>query len=1008
MSFLHKLTSHKDEKNPTEQPAASEDLGYWAILSKLKDLNNSTTIKTQIRNLKKTWKPLIKELTEMAEDIQKKQGTSSTPKTPENPNDPIIQFLNIARDMYKKVDTLATSINYDLYLTSNREEANKIEADNAVILYRDEDGKCYARIVVEKNTALKINTHLNGRVSISEKDYLHAYNTLHKDKNSHNEVELTESNIKQVDEITAKITSAAQVPAPKQDLLTISHGALNLITNELPKLLSAFAKIPIVPILRTLKTKVEENYNKIEDLKKQFSPREKKKENHEPINLTATAQLYIAKVENELKAMLDEKVFTDYFTNKTPSDDQSPWIQQVATIFHTIKELVDKIDQIQKLHPDLINSSDPLKNIEQKINAASDLVSAGIELTAALNQLNENPNLRELISLQKIETQLKISHWFDKANSDTNEIKKMISTIKTATNPLREALNTINILILHKTHASQISVDGATTQAMLNMGNLLSGLENLYNNDDEESISSTNLIVFVIKNLDQILKIKKELPNIQLLLTKLSKEEAKAILNGINSTFNKLILLADKLEIQFSLKDKYLTNKLSPVINSFYETVNKLGYDFTLEERYPFAIDNQRKQLLNNANLPALQKTLIETRQNQKNTPKAQQDEMQNKIHTVISTQIEKLTHKCSQAMKHASDIDKKIDIFTKLQAISNEMHATQPGNLDIVLKKFRHEYPNEIAILYKGNNSHFLKKLELSETDIPKIIAIELANLKKQRGSAYFLNSIEQAKILEERISACENLQLSIKNSNLNDAIKELSSDYQKLLQKYDSAFLDHLTLIEKNLPLHKKPKTILGGVEVKNAKNDSTISVDMIETQSMLVDLISSRLNELNDSFFKTHTKELKISLLIELKKQLNLNYSLESAISRMKTNKDHAKNIHLLFEGNTGKILKMAQNVTMTKNDLVLRLDAEINALKKDRYTHLRVFANPRKHINEQYIEVLQNLRTTINDSKMSLKEIVEHLKPDERNLLQQYEPDLLKALSKLPAAHSPRQK
>lgn len=911
--------------------------------------------------------------------------------------------------MYKTVKTITESINYDLYIVSSKDEANKIEADNAIILYEalDNNNKIgyFARTVVKENSNLKITEKIDRSVSISSKIFKRAQTLKKYENQATHEINLNKENIEEFDAIIKTISTNAGLPLPKQGLLSILNGVTQL-SDQLPHLLEAFTKIPLLPILKKLKKSVEENYKKIEELKNQFAPAEQEQEQEQKsqktIDITATTLVFLAKMKDELKVILDEKVFNDYFLHNTPSTPTSPWIHQVANIFHDIKNITDRIDQLQKRFPELLSSENPLDEIEERMDAADELIAAGIELASKLNQLHRHKELRKIIFLNKIEVESKVSSLVKQISTSHTEFKNAIDPIKAANNPLIKALEIISTGIMNKDTSR--SFNRETTIALSKITPLVSELQNIFKNTEDDTVSPSNIVLFVIKNFNEILKIKNELPNIFILLKTLSNAEAMKVLEGIHSSLIQLALFADKIEIQLSLKQGYLNSRLTPLIDTFYEMMNKQGYDFPHQDQYTQALDRQRRQFLEDPTLPELQRNLITHRQNSR-LKKIHTPAIQNKIDDMLSNQIELLTNRKGQSLKQSNALDKKIAIYTNLLALSD----LTSGNLDAMLKQFRQQYPNDINLLYSGDDNNILKKFELSGTDISKVLATELTHLNKQRGSTYFLRSIDQAKLLEDRINAYENLQYFIQHYNLKDAINHLTPDHQLLLQKYDSLFLDNLKLIEKNLPIQHKPKTVLGLAQAKERQDQrSTISDDMQDLQRNAVNLLDNRLKELDQSLFKTHTKKIKVDLLNELKKQLNLGYTLDSAIKHMKTDDKYKNDIHLLFEGNTGKILKMAQNITMTKEDLLLRLDAEINSLKKERYTHLHVFANTRKHYNEQHIEALLELRNKINNSTHSLKEILNELTPEHKKLLHHYEPDLIMALDKAVSSPTPQQK
>jgi len=780
---------------------------------------------------------------------------------------------------------------------------------------------------------------------------------------------------------------------------------------------------------------LRENYKKLEELKRQLAPEAEISGGEvKSVDITKEAKSIISKAEKELKEVLDERIFQTYFINETVADKKSPWVQQVANAFHNVKKIMAKIERLQQQHPELLASDTPFQHLEHRVTEMSELAAAGAELLTALNQIKGNAHLKKLISIPILEGMAMGSEWKKQAAIAASEAKSVSDYIKQSGTPLTAVIKALEITITKKAKTAGVELHDETIVALKEVTGLTRSLELLYKGLDKEAKEQPNLLAFAATHFTQIIDIVSSLPKILFTLNKLAKDDAMRMASEINSALKQMVLLADKLEIQFCLKEGYLTDKLRPMMMSYYAEVNKLGYDFMANDRYPFfaAIAEQRAQLLTDKNSPAFQKSLISARMRSATTleqkekhrinlgqvhqslqekfkrptlldakKQEKQEEIKQEIIDVVSKHIERLQFLKERA-KFINDPDAvrevgiKVRLLTRFKEIAS---TTQSVDVEKILQQLRKEDAGNIHLLYESTSGEILKQLEyksVSPDDLFKALDIELAQLKKQRGTTHYIYSMHKAKLLEERINACEKLQHLVKNHNLSDTLAGLDFNEKSLLEKYDHVFLDKLKLIEQAIPVEHQTKTIIGAVEAKNDPVQvAVVDVNDSADQKYALELIDRRLAELESAIFKTNTKRLKIEVLTALKEELKQpGVSLQAAINKIKMNQQTKDTAYLIFEGRTGKTIKAAQNMTITRTELVHRLDAEINDLKRQRYAHLHVFAQSRKATGDEHIEVLQKLRAAIKGSEKSVRDIIINLTPAEKNVLQRYDADLLK--------------
>ncbi|MCC2666469.1 MAG: hypothetical protein K0S63_385, partial [Gammaproteobacteria bacterium] len=324
-------------------------------------------------------------------------------------------------------------------------------------------------------------------------------------------------------------------------------------------------------------------------------------------------------------------------------------------------------------------------------------------------------------------------------------------------------------------------------------------------------------------------------------------------------------------------------------------------------------------------------------------------------------------------------------------------------------LENLRHDKDNSqyVYLLYQGKTGSLLKELEQKSTPpdgIANALSSELIKLKKQRGGKNYFRT-QNAILLEEKIEIFEKLQALIKTNNLPHALAQLSPDESAILNRYDSSFIRKLKSLERNMNPEYSPKTILGAGDMKN---DSVILEESAQSENKAerdeaIKLIDEKICVLKSSSPSgQNLKRLEILMNLKSRLELSPNMSVDAAISALKKDPHLAKeDILLLFKGQLGKTIKAAQHLTITRAELIHRLDIEINHIKQQRYTRLYIFSNNHRKILEDRIQSLQEIKMKLqsSDNNQSVVSIVHDLSPHHKAVLKRYEPDLLKELEKL---------
>ncbi len=765
----------------------------------------------------------------------------------------------------------------------------------------------------------------------------------------------------------------------------------------------------VMNLYHFMKKTVAKSAKRVNDLKAQFKSDEKKPEQEvkkDSINLVQAADSFLSKANAALKEALDEEIYQAYFTAETNVDKDSPWIQQAANAFHHIQKILDQLKVLQI--PRSKEHETPSSYLEGTMSEADQILELSTKLITELNQLQKDPHLRKIISMQLTTTLEQAVGLSKQSQLAKIEAQSMLSEIKESGDPLREIITKLKVMIMTKAVGS-MPVDKAFL-AIDKASGLAHQLDALYKDMEGDLDRKPSMLMFAVSHMSDLIELMRSLPDLISMLGELPKEDFIKFIQQINNAFKQIVLLGDKLEIQLCLKNGYLTQRFAPLMKSYYDTINELGYDFVSQnDRYPFmdAILTQRSKLLEDA--PEFQKKLIQNRikpteakvfTDSQNPLPSNQEIIKGKMLNIISNYISKLTQIELKSPHVSKDRLNSIAMFKKLESMIKSRQSDQALNIDLLLKELNQNNSEHFYLLYEGKNASVIKSLEYVSAlpkDVFKSFDIELARLKKQRGSWHLKGNKEKAEALEHEINACEKLKDLIGVYNINDALKMLTPSQEKILNKN---FINHIRMIENALPVKDRRKTLIGVVKSTTEATKEKVDTKTEEHQSA-VRIIEQRLQDLESDFSQSETVRIKIKLVQTLKDSLKNGSSLDVAIDDVYSS-HYAKHAYLLFEGRTGKAIKSAKNMTITKDELINRLDADINALKKLRYSHLYVFANARKGKADHQIEVLKELKSIINDPSnidKSVQQIIQELDSDKIKVLKHYEGDFLKDIAKI---------
>ncbi len=1032
--------------SPRKLPETPQAMGWLEMLYELKKIYDyASTIPAQMKSHMKEWQEKIDKLKPMIENIKaiakvidpEKSQLSTEIETLEKMLKEIIEERQGLSAVFAKPK---------LYYVHSKAQADAIQPSSAVVIWVNRRGQPFLRKPDSSYAPLNLdkwNFFPNQSNSITIKDNTiggRLYNLFvhQKIQDTETKYPVTRNNdgeiIGQPGTNMAELTNALKESAGIEVSLKQLGTEIASMGPDIERLMDQFSKVN-----KALEEKVEKVVGKLENAR-QLDPENLFKNPLLSSVVNQTNQL-ITTAEKKLEEILDPVIYQKYFAENLKETEERKeevqgqhWIEDAGKSLAALKEIMKKLAVLQQ-PPPVEEMTNLFSRLQFRKKQMEDLAKAGQELTTILNRIKENPILNEFttdIQAQSLLDTLNIpgmDHLKGKLETNAQAQEEPVSAAQEEKKEEEEDFSLVEEVevkeeelavadqelvekgkfqsyveelqdLLRKISGfSGINIEEKTdvTDSLEKIGILAKKLDELYNNVDRAAGEKPNLIKFVYSHFSEIKAAVTQLAKSLEKLKELSTDEAKKMAIQINETLKNMILLGDKLEIQLCLKEGLLTEKIQGVIGSYHSKVKELGYDFPDDNRYPYleAIRAQREVLLTSSK-SKVEKELIARRIDEmKVREQLEKEKVQPLVGEAFKAEI-----------KHALGILKKErDGTRKIALLKDLISCSSPAQLEDKLEELRKNHPKYINLLYSGRTGIHLRHLERQLAPPQTIfneLSSELIKLKRKRDSTgHFLGQIN-VKSLEEKIQVLERLQLLIETHSLTDALNKLKREELDILKKINPLFIKNLESLEKEMSIENRPKTILGA-----AKNDPVIPspLSLPENKSEETErthalgLINERINELA-TLAVSEKDQKRLALLVNLRVELEKSISVNAAILNLKINKPEMKeDIHLLFEGKIGKEIKEAQNLTMTRPELIHRLDIEINNIKQQRYTRLYLFSNSRKKTLEDRIKSLQAIKTELQTpDERSVAKIVKELSPHHKAVLKRYEPDLVKELEK----------
>ncbi len=726
---------------------------------------------------------------------------------------------------------------------------------------------------------------------------------------------------------------------------------------------------------------------------------------------------------------LDTKANTTSCTNNSTTPPSLPWIAQVGISITSIKNSILVLAAKQSLPA---REQTPIRDIQKTVESSSEI----------LEQLNTTIDAYEQLEKRRFITQFSsadnIKNYLEKTlDSVLAQAKKLKTSINIADNILKKEVKLSEKLIAAQTELHEKYPQGSN--ATTHFSKVIVAAETIFKKKQELNPdyltpdNNAGLGWFILRNMN-IAELLQSITPIVNELPFLAKDVYLHMLQEINLFMRAIFLFFDKLESEFYLKEgvisqlKLFNNQsLFDLAQLVHTKIETMGYEFTPVERFPYLekmsaqrallvekeTDEVKKGFLNQRYESAKQK-LLQKNNAPKNTDSSAP------ITSTIKTRIETLNDELSKCKLSTYRKTEKHYFLTQLQPLlanttqldnaldqlalhsDDSAPATQEGakNMNAIMEKvdIHTRVATNIHLLYEGRTGEMIKRLQYHaatrDTLLTKVDGT-IETLKQQRENFHVFAKSRRA--LEDKVYAFIQLRhLLIKSGyTLKDALDELK---HRNISAYKLLFTEENNLLAEFKKIDKHISDVTRGRKIIDTLSSPAPKNKVENNNTYASNQIDTRIDELNNSCFKSQIKAEKIRLLTALKTLVADNVPLESALLQLKNQPENSAGFYLLFEGKTGKVVKDIQYSKLSTTDILHRIDIEISRLREQRTEKLYFFVEQRKYTLEKRIQALLMLKKTLADfdpikNVDAITVLLNNMHDRHRNVLNEYESQLL---------------
>ncbi|MEO8400508.1 MAG: hypothetical protein ABI597_01770 [Gammaproteobacteria bacterium] len=568
--------------------------------------------------------------------------------------------------------------------------------------------------------------------------------------------------------------------------------------------------------------------------------------------------LLLKNVRGNLLQEFKQRVKSEELTNDDPraltsseADDickitghviNTPWVQYLGSSFANLKLIAQSANII--LHS--AQAETPLLNMYRVVDQANKAVATTIQFTDTVAKLLSDPFVNQLSSfagvkklalakldeLDRKQLQQHLSQLFS-LNQDEPQVNLPDQ------NGLTVMLNRLVQIHNKAVEFHHREPNTSLNEVVNNLEIILPELKAL-NSDRLKPAGTLKKVSMLLANLGVISRLFKKLPDAIASLKNISMTFSLEMLREFNLLLRDFTLLLDKLEIEFYMKEGYLTNmplftvkttkeladqdekkgeeddqdlvkvSLHNLIKSYHQKLADNGYEYLPRERYPYIDEmlTQRQRMLKSAHSDFetgfLQRriTSAQAQLNElailDNATKAKESEdeqlsFQNTINDQMTQRIDTLER---QGYKSAA-------VFTKIRLLQ-QTRENKVGRVDEKLDNLGKDAKDRemLYLLYEGKTGKMMKQLRhigKTRENVVNFVELKLIAIQQLRKQAIYLFGSSRKQKLENKIHGLQIIKECSQKPGycFNDCLDELSlqnKDAYHMLIADENTFLNEL----------------------------------------------------------------------------------------------------------------------------------------------------------------------------------------------------------------------
>jgi hypothetical protein len=758
----------------------------------------------------------------------------------------------------------------------------------------------------------------------------------------------------------------------------------------------------------------------------------------EPLSDESQIEKALTLIYGQLEVMLDRNIYQQYILGIEPDTSANlhgaGWIVTVGTALNKVKLAFDKYNVLavyfKSEKPEDTNGISPRDEVIVFMGKTQAMAEISQELIASLVALEKDSFIQNLLSSAGLKNIVYLQPLIAVADEKPNDEHSIDVELPDSVEKILDTIAKI-----YETSAQQHLHDKekvkALRETLFGVYKLTQAYQDFKKLDKNKiQVSKTQLYVFIWRHFKDLFLVLGDVPSNLSDVIVVSKKEFSLLIRELNLGLRDFILLLNRIEIEFNLKQGYFTNNQLPdlfsiqlqetlkltelpdavkttslhdVITGIYKKLEDLNYTFPVNEQYPFynTLQNQQLEILLKADRSTLKNRYSIYFVRQTITKQMHQRDVEaivsgtnnkyyaNEFNALIDANLNQLRSETSANKIILKSLLKKLtQRDTAIETLDDKVNTLSQNAYD----------RKNIYLLYQRHTRKLMMDLHQHtavRADILDEIDDELTKLSEKRARYYFFFAKSRRVNLEATIFAYHELRQFMQRPGhrVTDFASESSQQYTLLVQHDKPMLVKLLRISEQSIYL--KNEKLLAGDVLPHPEPVLTQAKRMILNLKQ-TSVISTRIAELRSQcMFSTRRK--KVKLLETLQKHLET-ASLEKSLIAMQTDKDSQADFYLLHEGKTGQMLKELSQLTLTKKDMLSAISLEIFRLKQSRQEVFYFSQKSRKLLLEERIQACLAYRQAVEDSPAgaSFGDALATLSDKDKKVLVKFESKLIDKL------------